>query len=170
MTNRVIAAVSRNGVIGVGNGLCWQLKDDLKLFKQLTVGRTVVMGRKTFESMNCEPLPDRVNVVLSSHYLGYHDVTCIHTAEAFQDLLSGGNVDVIGGAEIYALGFDSNLIDESIISHVDVSAGSTRGASVALFPLHKMGGFAPVEVLHKQCADERNEFDFVTVRYVRSKS
>ena len=169
MTNRIIAAVARNGVIGLGSGLCWRLKDDLRLFRELTVGRTVVMGRKTFESLGCRPLPDRENVVLSSHYLGHHDVHCIHTVDELHELLKGGNVDVIGGAEIYALGFDSNLVDESIISHVGVSVGSINGAHVTQFPLHKMQDFAPAEVLHTQSANAYNEFDFVTVRYVRSK-
>lgn len=167
MTNRIIAAVSRNGVIGIDNDLCWKLSDDLRLFKQLTVGRVVLMGRKTFESMGFKPLPDRINVVMSRFDLGHPDVRTISDEVEMCQLLSGGNVDVIGGAEIYNLALRFGLIDECIISHVDTSVGSVNGKAVAVFPFHKMSNFVPAGTVFAQEANIRNEFSFKTIKYVR---
>ncbi len=64
MTVRLIAAMSSEGIIGIGNDLPWSLKDDLKHFKALTMGRAVVMGSKTFDSIG-QPLPGRHNIVIT---------------------------------------------------------------------------------------------------------
>ena len=58
-------AVARNGVIGVRGGLPWRLRSDLALFKRLTLGKPVIMGRKTWDSLPSKPLPGRTNIVLS---------------------------------------------------------------------------------------------------------
>jgi dihydrofolate reductase len=58
-------ARARNGVIGRGGGLPWRLKSDLALFKRLTIGKPVIMGRKTWDSLPKKPLPGRLNLVLS---------------------------------------------------------------------------------------------------------
>ena len=58
----IVAAVARNGVIGVDGGLPWHLPDDLRRFKELTLGHVLVMGRKTYESIG-RPLPGRTTVV-----------------------------------------------------------------------------------------------------------
>ena len=58
-------AVARNGVIGAGGDLPWRLKSDLALFKQTTLGKPVIMGRKTWDSLQVRPLPGRTNIVLS---------------------------------------------------------------------------------------------------------
>jgi dihydrofolate reductase len=58
-------ARARNGVIGRGGGLPWRLKSDLALFKRLTMGKPVIMGRKTWDSLPNKPLPGRLNIVLS---------------------------------------------------------------------------------------------------------
>ncbi len=60
----LIAAVAQNGVIGRDNGLIWRLKDDLKRFRALTMGKPVIMGRKTFQSLG-KPLPGRINLVVT---------------------------------------------------------------------------------------------------------
>lgn len=61
----LVAAASENNVIGVDGGLPWRLPDDLRHFKRETVGRPVIMGRKTFDELFGKPLPDRVNIVVS---------------------------------------------------------------------------------------------------------
>lgn len=58
-------AVARNGVIGRDNGLPWRLKSDLAIFKRVTMGKPVIMGRKTWDSLPIKPLPGRLNIVLS---------------------------------------------------------------------------------------------------------
>ena len=64
MTVTIVAAVARNGVIGVGGGLPWHLPDDLRRFKELTMGHVLVMGRRTYESIG-RPLPGRTTVVVT---------------------------------------------------------------------------------------------------------
>ena len=65
MKIKLIAAVDQNLALGVSGNLLFRIPEDLKLFKRLTTGHIVLMGRKTFESLGCKPLPDRVNIVIS---------------------------------------------------------------------------------------------------------
>ena len=64
----MIVARARNGSIGKDGTLPWRLADDLKLFKQATLGKPIIMGRKTWESLPRKPLPDRQNIVLTRHW------------------------------------------------------------------------------------------------------
>ena len=66
MKTKLIAAVDQNLALGVSGNLLFRIPEDLKLFKRLTTGHIVLMGRKTFESLGCKPLPDRVNIVIST--------------------------------------------------------------------------------------------------------
>jgi dihydrofolate reductase len=106
MTVSLIAAMSENLVIGKDNALPgWKIPGDLKRFKALTVGKAVVMGRKTFESIG-KPLPDRFNIVISSKMDGRRDdiwvVRSLSEALAQAECLNpGGEVMVIGGGMIY---------------------------------------------------------------------
>ena len=100
----LIVAVSANGVIGRGGELPWHLSDDLKRFKQLTLGRPIVMGRKTFESIG-RALPGRQNIVLTRQSEFAADecdvVSSIDAAIAASG--DAGEIVVIGGSEIYKL-------------------------------------------------------------------
>ena len=97
----IIAAISNNGVIGKDNKLPWHLPADLKHFKELTTGHTVVMGRKTFESIG-KPLPSRTNVVLTRDRSFKHDgVLVTHDFSAIHKIK--GEVFIIGGSAIYEL-------------------------------------------------------------------
>ncbi|MBU6164990.1 MAG: dihydrofolate reductase [Alphaproteobacteria bacterium] len=104
----IVVARARNGVIGMGGALPWHLPADLKRFKAITVGKPVVMGRKTFESIG-KPLPGRQNIVLTRDPTWRADgVTVVpNLAEAVAaaglDPRVRGDVMIIGGAEIYAL-------------------------------------------------------------------
>ena len=97
----IIAAVSRNGVIGKDGMIPWNIPEDLAFFKKLTAGTTVVMGRKTFESIG-RPLPGRENIIISSTKRFYGD-NCT-TAENFDDALKksrGKDIFVCGGYSVY---------------------------------------------------------------------
>lgn len=100
----ILAAVSSNRVIGLNNTLPWRLPADLKLFKSLTTGQIVVMGRRTFDSIG-KPLPGRTNVVLTRQQ--NPDLPAgIVTAGSMQEILNHFSDDdrqifIIGGAEIY---------------------------------------------------------------------
>ena len=100
----LIVAVSANGVIGRGGELPWHLSDDLKRFKHLTLGKPIVMGRKTFESIG-RALPGRQNIVLTRQSEFAADecdvVSSIDAAIAASG--DAGEIVVIGGSEIYKL-------------------------------------------------------------------
>ena len=102
----IVAAVGRNGVIGVGGGLPWHLPDDLRRFKALTLGHVLVMGRKTYESIG-HPLPGRTTVVVTRSPgwgPGSADVrVSTSVASAIVDAaLVDDEVFVVGGAQVYA--------------------------------------------------------------------
>jgi len=99
----IIAAMTKSRVIGKNNQLPWHLSDDLKNFKKFTVGSTVIMGRKTFESIG-KPLPERNNIVISSSMPQTQNIIvaktieeALHKANSF-----GKEVFIIGGASVYA--------------------------------------------------------------------
>ncbi len=95
-----VAAMSENRVIGNRGNLPWHLPEDFKWFKRLTTGGVLLMGRKTFESIRCKPLPNRINVVLSRSAT-FLNVTTISNLKDFNENDYEAEVFVIGGAEIY---------------------------------------------------------------------
>ncbi|MGR2739648.1 dihydrofolate reductase [Billgrantia sp. Q4P2] len=105
----MIAAVSRNGVIGVDNKLPWHLPEDLKFFKRMTQAKPLIMGRKTFASIG-RPLPGRLNIVVTRDETFRHDgVRVCHDLESALFLADQqATIDaveeimVMGGGEIYA--------------------------------------------------------------------
>ncbi|VVB81514.1 Dihydrofolate reductase HdrA [uncultured archaeon] len=108
----IIAAMTKSRVIGKNNQLPWHLSDDLKNFKKLTAGNTVIMGRKTFESIG-KPWPDRNNIVISSSMSPTENIIVAKTVEeAVQKANSfKKEVFIIGGASVYfqALPFADKL-------------------------------------------------------------
>ena len=104
--------MSSNRVIGVNNTLPWHLSEDLKHFKSLTTGHTIIMGRKTYESIG-RPLPNRRNIVISRNSnTSYEGVEVVHSLEdAFSISTNDKEVFVIGGSNIYeqALSFVDKL-------------------------------------------------------------
>lgn len=98
----IIVAVADNGVIGSGNELPWRLPDDLKHFKALSLGKPVVMGRKTYDSI-ARPLPGRLNVVVSRQ-AGLQIAGCTVVPSLSEAIDAAGAVDeivIVGGADIY---------------------------------------------------------------------
>lgn len=107
MTLALIVACSRNGVIGKDNGLPWHLPEDLKHFKAVTMGKPMIMGRKTYDSIG-RPLPGRTTLVVTRQPDWAEDgvVVCHSVAEAIaraEALLpaEGGEIMVVGGEQIY---------------------------------------------------------------------
>lgn len=101
----LIAAMAANRVIGKGNQMPWHLPADLKHFKRLTLGKPVIMGRKTFESIGSKPLPGRVNIVVSGNenYAPTGAVMARDLAQALH-IAEGHALDeimIMGGATIY---------------------------------------------------------------------
>ena len=97
----IIVAVAKNGAIGFNNELLYRLPNDLKRFKTLTTGHTVIMGRKTYEPIG-HPLPKRTNVVITRSDLQIEGCRVVHSLdEAFEMFEPSEEVFVIGGAQIY---------------------------------------------------------------------
>jgi dihydrofolate reductase len=98
----IIVAMSQNRVIGVNNELPWRLSEDLKRFKQLTMGNRIIMGRKTYESIG-KPLPGRENIVLTRQKeFSPEGVTVIHDMNLLQESVGQSQEDfIIGGAQLY---------------------------------------------------------------------
>ena len=100
----LIAAAGKNNALGKNNDLIWHISNDLKRFKRLTSGHTIIMGRKTFESMP-KALPNRTNVVLTTKKdFTAAGATVVHSIEAALEQIKGDTQPfIIGGGEIYRL-------------------------------------------------------------------
>jgi len=98
----LIVAMDKNKVIGKNNSLIWKLPEDMKRFKQLTLNKPVVMGRKTFESIG-KPLPNRLNIILTreKNYSAEGCVVVHSVKEALNASKNNEEIMVIGGAQIY---------------------------------------------------------------------
>lgn len=161
MRYTIIVAVSDNGVIGKNNQLLWHLNGDMKRFKALTTGHTVVMGRNTFLSIG-KALPNRRNVVLSSTMKkeNFENVEVFPTIEAFQDsIFDEEEVYVIGGGKVYRSFLP--LTDKVCMTRVHtVVEGDTT------FPELDSAEWKTIAT-EKMTADEKNDFDYDFVDYIR---
>lgn len=157
----LIAALDRNGAIGKGNALPWHLPEDLKRFKRLTLGKPVLMGRKTAESL-ARALPGRRNLVLTRSgrvpFEGMQAVASIE--EALQAVGDEGAqaLCVIGGAEIYALTLP--IADALHLTHVDTVVVDAD----TFFPAFDVGQWR-VGAREAHRADDRHAFDYDFVDY-----
>lgn len=157
----LIAALARNGAIGYHNNLLYWLPDDLRRFKALTTGHTIVMGRRTFESFPKGALPNRRNVVLS------RTLTSLPGAEVFPDLDSAlrscaqdEEVFVIGGATLY-----HQCIGKASRMYLTLVNDEPQEAD-AYFPPFSIADWEVVsDELHE--ADERHAHPFRFVEYQR---
>lgn len=157
----LVVARASSGVIGSRNDLPWYLPADLRRFKELTTGHTVVMGRKTYESIVRRlghPLPDRRNVVMTrSEAVYYEGVETIHSVDQIRELEQP--VFVIGGAEIYQQTLA--LADRLYVTEVKAEiAGDTY------FPVLEPSEWR--EVSHEaHTRDDMNQYDYDFVEYAR---
>ena len=98
----IVVAIALDGAIGRGNDLLWHLPADLKRFKELTTGHTILMGRKTFDSLPRGPLPNRRNIVASRSLPAREGVEVYPTIEeALKACEADDEVFIIGGGELY---------------------------------------------------------------------
>ncbi|MEK6565801.1 MAG: dihydrofolate reductase [Bacteroidota bacterium] len=111
----IIAALSRNRVIGKDGKIPWHISEDLKRFKRITMGHTVLMGRRTYESLG-KPLPNRRNVVLTSKPIAGME-TYKTVDAALEKLQNEEMVFVIGGGRVFVQTLEK--ADELRLTHVD---------------------------------------------------
>ncbi|WP_460758187.1 dihydrofolate reductase [Lysobacter fragariae] len=159
----LIAALDRNNAIGRDNELPWRLPDDLKRFKALTLGKPVLMGRKTAQSLG-RALPGRLNLVLTRSgevpYAGMQSVDSLDNALALAAAAGTDTLCVIGGGEVYTLCLP--LATHMHLTHVDTVV---EGAD-AFFP-HFDAGQWRVTARDAHPADAKHDFDFEFVDYER---
>ena len=159
----LIVAMDEDGVIGRDNALPWHLPDDLKRFKSLTLGKPILMGRKTFESIG-KPLPGRLNLVLTRSREWRHEgVTVMHSVEeALARTTDAPELCVIGGEEIFrlALEFARRIHLTEVHAHV---------GGDAKFPAFDRAAWRESE-RSEHPADERHAYamTFSTLERVRS--
>jgi len=122
----LIVAAAENGVIGKDNQLLWRLPDDLKRFKQLTLGHPIIMGRKTFESIG-QPLPGRTSIVItrSSSYEaeGIEVVDSLEKAINKARQQGTGEAFIIGGGEVYREALAGNQVSKIHLTRVQTEIG-----------------------------------------------
>lgn len=156
----IIVAYDKNRAIGANNALPWagNMKTDMARFKQLTTGNTVIMGRKTFESIG-RALPNRQNIVLSSQDINASEIQAVDSLdEAYAAVRPGSETYVIGGGQIYALAHDT--VDAILATEIDTVVDNADTFFPVLGP-----EWRETSREHHE-ADESNAyaFDFVTYR------
>lgn len=157
MTISAVVAIAENHAIGKNNQLLWYLPNDLKHFKQITSGHTVIMGRKTYDSVG-KPLPNRRNIVVTRQNMEIPGCEVAGSVEAALTLCaSEQEVFIIGGAEIYQLALPlTNRIYLTIV-HRSFDAD-------AFFPPISMQEWVETERKDFE-ADEKNSipYSFITL-------
>lgn len=148
-----VVAMAENGVIGRDNRLPWRLSGDLRRFKALTVGKPVLMGRRTFESLG-RPLPDRLNLVITRDPdWSAEGCTVVHSLdEAITAAGESPELMVIGGAEVYALCW-------SRLSRVELTRVHAHPPGDTFLHGLDWSGWR-VEAQERHAADERNDHDY----------
>lgn len=151
----IIVAASLNNVIGKDNKLLWRQSADLKRFKELTTGKTVVMGRKTYDSIG-KPLPNRRNIVITRQDIEIPGCEVVHSLE--EALKLHDEIFILGGGEIY---------QKSIIlaNKIFLTLIQTEIEGDTYFPI--LGEEWKEESKEEFLKDEKNQFDYQFINYVR---
>jgi len=163
MTITLIAAVAENSALGKDNQMIWHLPDDFKRFKQLTTGHTIVMGRKTLESMG-RALPNRTNIVITRQKdYSYEGAVVVNSLEkALQIAPQEEEVFIIGGGEIFKDSMDiADKIELTYIYGISPEAD-------AFFPEIDNTKWKMVEEVHHPI-DEKHKFNFAFQTFLKSK-
>ncbi len=158
----VIAAVAKNNAIGFQNKLIYWLPNDLKRFKALTTGNTIIMGRKTFESLPKGALPNRRNVVVSrNESLALEGAEVYHSLEEALAACEGDNIYIIGGEQLYKASM--SLADKLCLTEVDDSPAEAD----AFFPDVDKGTWKE-DAREDHETDEKHAYRYSFVDYVKA--
>ena len=160
----IIAAVAENYAIGKRNKLLWHMPADLKHFKNLTTGHTIIMGKRTFESLPNGPLPNRKNIVLRSMLSdgvteGYFEADSLEDALELAD--NESHIFIIGGGTVY-----KNSIDKVDSMYITWVKGEFEADT--FFPEFDFNEWKEVS-REDHAADDKNEYAYSFVEYVRIK-
>ena len=161
-----VVAIAENGIIGAGNAMPWRLKSDLARFKALTIGKPVIMGRKTFESLpGRRPLSGRTNIVITRDAAYRAAGAVVTTSSADAGVVALGDalrrsvteIAVIGGAEIYRQWLDR-------ADRLEITEVHARPEGDTLFDLNKAEWDETARIRHPAGADDSADFSYVTYR------
>ena len=163
----MIVAVSQNQVIWKNNKLAWNLPDDMSYFSNMTQGHSVIMGRKNWESIpkKYRPLPNRKNIVVTrnNNFRGKGAVVVNSIEKAIEEsrVSEDEEIFIIGGGEIYKLGFD--YVDKVYITEIYANINGNT-----YFPKWNKSNWLEISrISHPK--DEKHEFDFDYVIYKKSE-
>ena len=151
----IIVACSENNVIGKDNKLLWKQSADLKRFKEITSGKSVIMGRKTYDSIG-KPLPNRRNIVITRQNIHIPGVEIFNSME---NIITEDETFVIGGGEIYK---------ESIIfaDKIYLTKIHTELDGDSYFPFLGKEWIIESEEFHKK--DEKNQYDYSFINLIKN--
>lgn len=159
----IIVAKAKNNIIGKNNSLVWHLPEDLKHFRKLTTGHTIIMGRKTFESLG-RVLPDRKHIIFSQNpdfKVNDENVEVVHSLLQIQDLIEGEEeAFVIGGAMIY--NFLMPYVKKMYVTQINEEFEGD-----AFFPKIDENVWRKTSE-EKGIKDEENKLDYEFITYERS--
>ena len=159
-----VVAIAENGIIGAGGAIPWRQKSDMARFKALTIGKPVVMGRKTFESLP-RPLRDRTNIVITrdADYRAAGAIVTTSSAEAYGIALgdalrrSVAEIAVIGGAEIYRQWLDR-------ADRLEITEVHARPEGDTHFGIDTAKWEETARIRHPAGPDDSADFSYVTYR------
>jgi dihydrofolate reductase len=169
MIKTIVVATANNNAIGKDNDLLWRLPDDFKFFKQVTTGKHIIMGRKTYESMP-NPLPKRTSIVITTNkdYTvpeGHYVVHSLPDALAICEDKDLEEAMIIGGGKIYTEAIENGLVDKMLITEVD----TTIEDADTFFPNYNADDWKETERIHHE-SDDKHKFPFDFVTYTRSSN
>ncbi|WP_018752815.1 dihydrofolate reductase [Paenibacillus sanguinis] len=156
----LIWAMSSNGAIGLNNQLPWRLPADLKFFKAQTIGKTILMGRKTWESMGSKPLPGRRSVVLTGdHSYVAEGAEIVHSVAEALEFAADEELMVIGGAGVFKHFLP--LANRLLVTRIDENIQGD-----VFFPHFDWDEF---KLVHEEqgTKDEKNPFNYRFLTYTR---
>ncbi|MEC9209335.1 MAG: dihydrofolate reductase [Bacteroidota bacterium] len=164
----LIVAVSENGVIGKDNDLIWNLPNDMRFFKETTMGHHVIMGRKNFESIphKYSPLPNRTNVVITrqANYIAEGCATVNSVENALEVARENGDKEpfIIGGGQVYKIALEANLVDKIYLTKVHHSFDGDTFFSELESEWKEVG-----RIDHK--ADDNHAYDYSFLTFEKNK-
>lgn len=167
---KIISCVNNQFGIGYKNDLLYRIKDDLKFFKEKTINNVVIMGYKTFESLGFKPLPNRINIVLSSKDGSEHEnVIFVHSINEVIDVCEKNYIDkewfVIGGGSIYKQFIELNLVGDMFLTIVnDLKECDTY------FPNFNSYDWVSDEIYYGQFIDNDNIKKTFTIEHFRKNT
>jgi len=173
-----IVAKDQNNLIGIGQEMPWHLPKDFSYFKETTTGHPIIMGRKTFESIGCRPLPNRPHVIVTTDYTLSYKSDNVVTVSSVEDAIliaksfehaDTSEVFICGGGQIYAYALNHNLIDKIYATeiHTKIKVDEWDQDKCIYFP--QFGNDAwDLTSIKTYDADEKNKYNMTFMVFERN--